>query len=335
MISRLITILISIFFFTLLLGADTAFAQFGAVAEGDVSITLSPQNPGPRDPVTITIESYTIDINNATTRWYVGSTLVQEGKGIKKLITQAGDMAKSSTVRVVIQSLAGQITKTITITPSRVSLLWEAETYTPPFFKGKSLFSHQSKITIMAEPEISANGGKVSSSNLIYTWSKDGVVLGAQNGYGKKTISLVGSVISRNIRIMVEALDPVSGLTSSGVINIAPIEPEVVIYVSDPLYGTQYNKAIKDSIPLKGSEVTLEAVPFYFSTPTGLLSGDISYTWSINTTGISDGQNVNKRVFRKVEGVFGVSNVNLNIAQLSKILQFASKNLTIDFLKQE
>lgn len=333
MIPRFITILISIFFFVFISGADIAFAQFGAVAEGDVSITLSPQNPGPRDPVTITIESYAIDINNATTRWYVGSTLVQEGKGIKKLITQAGDMAKPTTVRVVIQSQAGQITKTITIIPSRVSLLWEAETYTPPFFKGKSLFSHQSKITIMAEPEISANGRKVSPNNLIYTWSKDGVVLGAQNGHGKKTISFVGSVISRNMRIMVEALDPISGLTASGVTTITPIEPEVVMYVSDPLYGTQYNKAINDTIPLKGSEVTLEAVPFFFSAPSGLLSGDISYTWSINGAGISDGQNVNKRVFRKVGDVFGVSNVTLNITQLSKILQFASKNINIDFLK--
>lgn len=333
MISRFITlfVLILCFFFYVPI---TSHAQLIGISENDVSVGIYPENPQPKDPVTVTIETYSFNLDNSTIKWYVNGNLAQEGKGLKTLTFQVGNLGQTSNVRIVITSDKGTLTKNIAVTPSIVTITWEADTYTPPFFKGKALFSHQSTITFMAQPQIVVRGRTLNPANLIYTWSKEGTVLGNQNGYGKQTLTLTGSVISRSMKVMVDVQDPTSGATASGVIQINPIEPEVSMYVVDPLYGVQYNKVIQGTLPLDGKEVTLTAVPYFFSNAEGG-SGSMSYNWSINGNTISDGLNTRTRVFRKVGEVFGISNIGLRALQENKLLQFASYNLSIDFLKNQ
>lgn len=309
-------------------------AQLIGISENDVSVGIYPESPQPKDPVTVTIETYSFNLDNSNTKWYVNGNLAQEGKGLKTLTFQVGNLGQTSNVRIVIDSDKGQLIKTIAITPSVVTIVWEADTYTPPFFKGKALFSHQSTITFMAQPQLVTGGRTLNPANLIYTWSKEGTVLGSQSGYGKQTLTLTGSVISRSMKVMVEVQDPTSGATASGVIQVDPIEPEVSMYIVDPLYGVQYNKAIKGNLPLNGKEVTLTAVPYFFSNAESE-SGSISYNWSINSNTISDGLNTRTRVFRKVGEVFGISNIGLKILQENRLLQFASYNLSIDFLENQ
>ncbi len=327
MIPRCITLFVLLFCIFLSV-PQTLRAQLVGITESDVSLGIYPENPQPRDPVTVTIETYSFNLDNSNTRWYVNGNLAQEGKGIKTLTFQVGNLGQASNVRIVIDSNKGQLIKNISITPNVVTIMWEAQTYTPTFFKGKALFSHQSTITFMAQPQLIVRGRTLNSSNLIYTWSKDGTVLGNQNGYGKQTLTLTGSVISRSMKILVEVQDPTTGATASGVIQVDPVDPEVATYVVDPLYGTQYNKVIGGTLRLTGKEVTLTAVPYFFSN-----AESVSYNWSINGTTISDGQNTRTRVFRKVGEVFGISEVSLKVIQESKLLQFASYSLAIDFLK--
>lgn len=332
MIPRFITLFVLIFCI-FLSAPTTGHAQLIGITESDVSIAAYPENPQPKDPVTVTIETYSFNLDNSNTKWYVNGNLAQEGKGLKTLTFQVGDLGQTTNVRIVITSEKGQLIKTIAITPSIVTLVWEADTYTPPFFKGKALFSHQSTITFMAQPQLVSGGRALNPANLIYTWSKDGTVLGNQNGYGKQTLTLTGSVISRTMKVMVEVQDPTTGITASGVIQVDPVEPEVITYIVDPLYGTQYNKAIKGTLPLTGKEVTLTAAPYFFSNTEA--GSDVSYNWSINGSTISDKQNTRTRVFRKVGEVFGISNINLRVLQENKLLQFASYNLAINFLQNQ
>jgi len=308
--------------------------QLMGMLDDGISVGIFPENPEPNQPVTITLESYSIDLDKANTKWYVDNNLAQEGRGLKSLRFQTANLGTSNTIKIIIDSPNGQIIKTATINPNVVTILWEADTYTPPFFKGKTLFSHQSRITFMAQPQIISNGRVINPANLIYRWSKDGTVLGNQNGYGKQTLTLTGSVISRSMRIFVEVEDPQSGATASGVIEVSPTEPEILMYEMDPLYGVQYNKALSDSLPLKGREVTLVAIPYFFSSQYAFNSGELTYTWSINGNTISDNLNTNTRVFRKVGDISGRSDICIRIEQPNKILQFGSYETMIDFLKE-
>lgn len=331
MISRFITCFICILCFSFYFPV-VSYGQIPGVND-EVSIGISPENPGANEPVSITLETYSFDLDSAVVKWYVNKNLAQEGKGLKKLTFETGNLGQDSVVTIIIDSSLGQITKNITITPSAVTILWEANTYTPPFFKGKALFSHQSTVTFMAQPQIVVKGKVVNPANLIYRWSKDGTVLGNQNGYGKQTLTLTGSVISRSMRIFVEVTDPQSGATASGVVTLNPVEPEILIYEVSPLYGTQYNKAIINSLPLQGNEVTLAAIPYFFSSQYAFNSGELLYKWSINGNTVSDNLNTNARVFRKVGDVSGKSNIEVRIEQPDKLLQFSSYNTVIDFLK--
>ncbi len=321
-----------LFIFGIFFTTTSVFAQFNE--SSDISIGLLPASPRPNQPVQITIESYSLNLDAAQITWYVNNTEVRKGTGVKNISTQTGKLGTETSVRVVVDTKTETFTKNISIVPASVSILWEARTYTPHFFKGKALFSHQSNILFVATPRIVVNGKEIPKENLIYTWSKNGTVLGDQNGYGRYTLPITGSIISRPLSIDLEVSDPDTGTTAFDTINITPIEPEVITYVVDPLYGVQYNKAIKGTLPLGGKEVTLTAVPYYFSNAEGG-SGSISYNWSINGNTISDGQNVRTRVFRKVGEVFGVSNIALKVLQKNKLLQFTSYNLSIDFLQNQ
>jgi len=314
------------------LSSSVVFAQFNE--SSDVSIGLLPANPAPDQSVQITIESYSINLDSSRISWYVNNKLVRQGTGIKKISTRSGKLGSETTVRIQIDTTTETFTKNITIVPSSVSIVWEARTYTPPFFKGKALFSHQSTIIFMAVPRIMVNGRELEKENLVYTWSKDGTVLGDLNGYGRYTLPLTGSIISRPLSIDVEVTDPNTGFSAFNTIDVAPIEPEIVTYVADPLYGVQYNKVIKGTLPLKGKEVTLTSVPYFFSNAESE-SASVSYNWSINGNTISDGQNTRTRVFRKVGEVFGTSNIGLTVLQANRLLQFASYNLSIDFLQDQ
>lgn len=328
MISRFITL-----FFCLSLVCTPLFTygQIG-ITESDVSVGLSPENPRPLQPVTATIETYAFNLDTSNTRWFVNNQLAQEGKGLKTLTFQVGNLGQQTNLRIVIDSPSGQIVKNIPIIPSNVSIIWEADTYTPPFFKGKALFSHQSVIKFLAQPELVVSGRTLNPSTLTYTWTKDGTVLGSQSGYGKQTLTLVGSIISRSMRIMVEVRDPTTGISGSHVVTVNPVDPEISLYKVDPLYGVQYNTSIKNKISLTAKEVTLEAVPYFFSAPGGVLYSNLSYNWNINGITIPDGQNIHRRVFRTVGDEAGSSNIGIKIMHEDKILQFRSFNTTVDFL---
>jgi len=327
MISRFITL----FFCLCILCVPVAYGQVG-ITESDVSVGLFPENPKPLEPVTATIETYAFNLDTVNVRWYVDNQLATEGIGVKTLTFQVGDLGKQTNLRIIIDSPDGQIVKNIPIIPGTVSIVWEADTYTPPFFKGKALFSHQSVIRFLAQPEIIVSGRRLNPNTLVYTWTKDGTVLGSQSGYNKQTLTLIGSIISRSMRIMVEVRDPATGITGSHVITVNPIDPEISLYVVDPLYGVQYNNAITSTLSLAGKEVTLEAVPYFFSAPGGVLYSNLSYNWNINGITISDGQNTHRRVFRTVGDEAGRSQVGVKIMHEDRILQFRSFNTTIDFL---
>lgn len=331
MISRFITF----FIFVICIYTCVPTISFGQnldMLNSDVSIGVYPESPQPNQPVTVTIETYEFNLDASNTTWYVNNTLAQEGRGLKTLTFQTRDIGQPSVVRILIDSPRGQIVKNITITPNIVTILWEAQTYTPPFFKGKALFSHQSTVTLLAQPQLIVGGKALNPANLTYKWTKNGTVLGNQSGYGRQTLTLDGSVISRNLRILVEVEDPRSGAIASGVVDVAPVEPEILTYVVDPLYGIQYNKAITGKLPLTGREVTLTAVPYSFSDITTTDRESIYYNWSINGDQISDGLNTRTRVFRKVGDVFGISTIGLRVEHNDRLLQFASQNISIDFL---
>ena len=326
--------LISLFTILLFLFSNaTAFAQLGlGLAPSDISLTLDPENPGPHQQVTVSIDSFATDLNSTPITWNVNGKKVLSGIGQKQITVSSGNIGQKTTITILIDSQTGLIEKDVSIIPSSVDLIWEADTYTPPFFKGKPLFSPESTITFIAVPHLMRNGVEVSSGNLIYKWTNNGTVLGDRGGYGKSTLSITGSILPRPMDISVEATDPVGAGVADGEVSLTPLAPFVLLYKNDPLYGVQYEKALQGNFSLLGNEIDMVAVPYYFSTPMKD-DANMSYTWQINGTPINDGINSSGKIFRSAGDTSGISNISVSASQSQTMFQTAQQSVMINFQK--
>src|SRR5579872_1392699 len=143
-----------------------------------ISIDMTPSNPGPNQKTLIVINSFAMDLNSATVTWFVNGAKVLSGEGAKQFSITTGAIGQRTNIDIRISSITGDIDKTFSIVPASIDLIWEADTYVPPFFKGKPLFTDQSTITFIALPHMLRNGVEVNPANLIYKWSENDTVLG-------------------------------------------------------------------------------------------------------------------------------------------------------------
>ncbi len=325
---------IFILLFVCILGfSGVARAQLNSLSQTDINVDMVPQNPGPNQMVSISLTSYSTNINAANITWKVNGKTQKTGVGEKLFSFKTGDMNVKTTLDISVQTIEGEvIKKTLIIEPSGVDLIWQSYGFVPPFYKGKSIFSHQNKITFIAVPHItSGSGAEIPAKNLIYKWKNNGTVIDNLSGYGKNTYTFVSSLISRPMDIEVEVSSQTAGSTGYASINVNPTEPSVIFYAKDPLYGIEFQKALRDAIRLDASkELTVLGVPFFFGT-TGLSDPNLSYKWSINGSPINNGSNSGTQVFRQSEGTSGTSNISLSIESGNKILQSASGSFNLTF----
>lgn len=328
---------IKIFLTTALLTAvlpSACLAQFNlsspSTFESELNIEVNPTYPAPNQNVSINLTLYTADLNSAEITWYRNGERVLSGRGETRYAFQTGESGEESRFEVRISLLSGtSFTKTFSITPASVDLLWEADSYVPPFYRGKALHSLQGNVKVVALPQFVKNGRAIPPSELIYNWTNGINAYPSQSGYGKNVLIVKGSVIGRSENIRVTVTDPVSGLSAFRSINIAPMDPEVIFYENDPYYGPLFNEALRGSFALDSDEVQLFAAPFFFT------RGDeamIKYAWRLNREVIASLAGSRTAIFRKPEGVdSGRSIISLEAENANRILQRAQKDLTMEF----
>jgi len=77
-----------------------------------------------------------------------------------------GSLGEKKTVTIkVVSRRGGYLEEKITFQPALVDLMWEANTYTPPFYKGKALTSSKSSITVTAIPQLKTSDKKILDPN--------------------------------------------------------------------------------------------------------------------------------------------------------------------------
>ncbi len=320
-----------LFALSLLALAPAVYAQYSTDQTG-LEINFYPENPAPNQTITVSVASYTTDINSANIVWTIDGKVFKSGKGVRTIEFTTGDSGKTTTLKVSVTTKEGEvITNTIPIRPISVDLIWQSESYTPPFYRGKALFSPQDTITFIAVPHIpSSNGSEISPKNLIYTWSKNGSVMESDSGYGKNTYTFTQSVIARAMDISVKVTSSNTNDVGFKLITIAPTEPAVMLYKKSPLYGIEFQKTLVGDIDLNDSkEIDVLAVPFFFGTTNP--AQWLTYKWNINGAKIDNDTSQTSRVFRQPEGVSGISNIAVSLVHSKKILQQAGAGFGLKY----
>ena len=202
-----------------------------------------------------------------------------------------------------------------------VDLLWQGETYTPPFYEGKALWSKQSSITLVAIPT-----GLGSQASLNYRWTKNGTVLGSISGVGKSSITFTDSILSRPQTVQVDIVSANGALLASASTLVIPISPTLLVYENDPLYGFLFNRAVSGESKLEKREVTFGAFPLFFSANRN--NNILNYVWDTNTGAENTTSSV---TYRTPDDASGTAQVSVRVRHPNLITQDARTNFKIQF----
>lgn len=293
-----------------------------------MSIKTNPKTPGENQDVTITIESYAVNLNTAKIIWYVDKMPRKEGTAEKTLTLRTGALGQKTTVNIMILTAEGaEVNKEIVIAPAEIDLLWEAQTYTPPFYKGKALPSYKSLVRVTAIPRWNTLISDPNQFNYKWTYNRTQSIGG---GLGKNSVVIPAGWSGSTVPIALETSLAESAWTGYQNANIPASEAKLVFYEQAPLLGIQFDHALSGVKNVSGNELALRAVPYFFSTD-NYLNGELIYTWKINGNNIVAGiDSMNMLIPKQGKGAESYA-VQLRVQSPKRILQEGNAQTGISF----
>ena len=323
-------------FVAFLLPLDTDAQLILPVINSPISFNLNPNNPSPGEKVKVSIESYSVDLDRATIDWFVNGELLARGNGLKTIDTYAGELGSETSISVVVRpDEITEIFDQILIRPMHVSIIWEADTYTSPFYKGRALPSTNATIFLEAYQRAKdTNGNDIPNEDFIFTWKKNGAILKEISGRGRREARIPGPLLFGEDIISVEVVSTDNKYSSKGIARIAAVEPHISLYEDDPLLGIMYHRAIGTEDTIPESDITLAAIPFYTSVR-NLFNENVSYVWNVNNQDIlTDPRDPFRIILRLASGVVGTAQISLAISHIEHFLQAAEKFWTLSVTRE-
>jgi hypothetical protein len=297
-----------------------------------LEIVPTPLKAQPEQLVDLELKSFSVDLKNSTISWYRNQTLVKQGVGETKFSVTAPKAGGKLTVLAVAESRNGATLRaSFILQPEDVTLVWEAETYTPPFYEGKALYTPEAIVKIIALPNfINSNGTKISPKNLIYNWKQDFKAQASASGYGKDFFIFKGNLLQKPTTIHVEVVTVDGTRAGNAVLTVEPVPTKILTYEDSPLYGTLRNRVLSTQSLVKNQEVRVEAVPFSFSV-LNPSSGSLTYSWAVNSRGVDTPVPKNILTLRNEKAETGSALVSVSVTHAGNIFQTSGITFPIIF----
>lgn len=299
----------------------------------DLNITITPEIPDPREPISIFIESFSTNLQTSKVTWAEDGTIIKSDFNETTFQTTAPEVGQKKVITMTIEKSNGSvIEKKITFAPAEVDLVYEAQTYTPPFYKGGALFTSQSNLNFVAVPRfISEQNTLISPQNLVYKWKVDNKNIQSSSGVGKNKFTYEGVLIQRPTNISVEVTSLDGLFQAKDVVEISLQNPEVVVYENNPVHGIIFEKAIEGTFNMDREEISLTAQPFFFNSREvdGFLT---QYYWYTNGV-LGSESDFGEVTFRADSEQKGIASIQVVANRASYILQNASAKFNLDFSK--
>jgi hypothetical protein len=286
---------------------------------GDASISLDPKNPSPNSPVTVTLVSYTFNVNTATITWTSGGKILQKGVGLKKITLQTGTVGQTIPLHITATTADGTtVTLDSNISPESVDLVYEAqENYVPPFYKGKALPGEGSFVKFVALPNMSEGRGKIDPSAISYSWYVNGDFLDDASGIGRQSATIGLEILQNSTIVKVQATAPY-GVVAEKEIEVFPHDIMPILYPYDEILGANYSSLVGKRFE-STKEFTFLLEPFFLSTK-GSLANSVNYLWSLDGLPVTpvDGRLLS---LRPKENSYGSKTLSIAISQDKRRLQ--------------
>ncbi|HUC88867.1 MAG TPA: hypothetical protein VMR49_02445 [Candidatus Paceibacterota bacterium] len=297
--------------------------------ESDINVSTAPENPEPYQDVSITLKSYSTDLDKAMIEWKSGKNVVLSGYGKTSYSFKASGPNTSTAFSVTITTADGsdQITIPVVITPSEIEILWEgSDSYTPPFYRGKAFVSPDGLIKAVAIPD---TGIISDQGNVTYTWQNNGSAVLDASGYNKNSYVFPNSEINTSENVSVTASSVNGQYNATGSIKIPIISPKIIFYEKSPTEGILYNRALADeaSMSANENEMTIIAEPYFAA-----LRGNedkFTYQWQINGGDIDTPANKTELTIQPTSRG-GYADIGLDMENLNTLFQKVSGQLRLN-----
>lgn len=313
-------IFLAIFFFTSTVSAQT-------VNDG-ITVTVSPERPGPLEDITISLVSHSIDLDSSNIIWRKDGKTELSGFGKTAYIFTTKNVGIQTVVGIQITGPDGsRYNKQVTINPMGIDLLWEArDSIVPPLYKGKALPGPASEITFSAIPQIKQTDGLfLSPQSLVYTWNHN--YKPVEGGYGKDFLTIEADDLRSSEVVTVEAqsTNKTAGAYQKKVLST--YSPSIAWYELSPLYGPMLEKRLSGNHVINGNDISLIVFPYSFS-PKNPDDSILTYDWSINKNRIQTFTPNILSLNREGEES-GDALLELEISHKAKLYQSARSRLTL------
>ncbi len=263
----------------LFVGTSLFNFQLSAHAQMTSSLKLVPNNPEPRSTVTLTLESYSFNVNTADITWKSSGKVLLTGPGEKSLTVKTGEVGETSQINVIATLADGStIEQSVTISPSSVMLLYESfNSYVPIFYEGRSLPAAASQVRVTAFPSMSDKGQAILPSRFSYSWYVNNSLVKNVSGLGKQTAVLTLDYLKNKTDVRVLISSP-QGSTSEKTITIYPHAVMPLLYTYDSILGVNFNIPVTKRFETT-QEFTLALEPYYVSR---YGSKEPTFTWFLD-----------------------------------------------------
>lgn len=293
-------------------------------------LDITPNNPGPGDSVRLTLRSSAIDLDRADIIWTINGTA--STTHAKEQIVIAPKIGSTLTIEVdAVDIDENRGHAEAVLRPTEVALLWSADSYAPPFFRGRTLPGSNATIRAYALARLTrANASLVPESDIVYTWYRNDTELVALSGRGKSSITIDGPSLfgADTIRVEVSSVD--RSLRGAASARIPAVDTILTLYENHPLFGILYHRAIIGTVNTNEREQKITAVP-YFAHVSSPESETLSYTWHVNDIDIPPDLDEPQTLTIDASKFRGLATIELSLVNALDIFMRASGVWRIDF----
>lgn len=297
--------------------------------QGQVQLILSPEFPEPNQSVTVTAQSFSFDPDATFLSWTYNGKNVASGKGVTFYSFNAGPAGSLHRVSVSASAKGTTFSDTLSFRVSDMLLTWEAQTYTPPGYRGRALPTSGALVRVYAFPEIFVSAAQtVNPDNLIYEWKLDDTDERDQSGRGEKSFSFRvanGKGVTHRVSVIVTSED--KSASTFAKVDIRVEDPLILFYEDKTLEGPRYERASAQFSVAGGEEIRLRAEPFFF------LAGSVdvlSYQWRVNGRVVGDTSKPRQFLFRTEQGSRGIYRAALDVENSFQLFQRGNGNVIIE-----
>ena len=245
----------------------------------ELTINYEPRHPRPEEEVTVSLSG--INSRETNIDWQIRgfSEMIRETD--QRVTFTLGELGETAYVSARVTLADGSlIRESIDIKPRVVDILWEGQTYTPPFYQGRALPVENSSMTVKAVPRFSQEFPEVE--NYYFQWMLDGIRISGRER-GLNTIGLLPDHLRRGGReLRVDIYDQDQKLVARESFAVRLSEPEVLVYKTTQEEGVlSYPHAGKRGQRIAQPKVFWGAIPFYFYIDSRY-DDQLGFDWQVN-----------------------------------------------------